>query len=439
MFLPVGADIKFKMIPDFNKDSIADLTALFGCVVICGKSIKFWNRFSLSGVLILIFMFSPFVTNELNSDPIVITKTLVLPGLGIYDAGSAVIAQFITLIPFFLGRHILRDKTDTQETLRVLVIAGLLYSVFALFEIRFSPQLHTWIYGYFPHMFAQQVRDGGFRPVVFMGHGLLVAFFFCTTAVAAAAFWRTNTRVLPRLRLPAGVITAYLSTVLLLCKTAGSTLYGAILVPLVYFAKPKTQLRFAVALVSAVLLYPMLRMADLVPTQPAIDLARSISSDRAASLEDRFVTEDKLLENASQRFSFGWGRFGRGFIYDTGGTEYSADGLWVDTLVAFGFFGFLAQFGLLSLPVFAAASALRFAESAKDQVFLSALALTLAINIFDLLPNSPLRPWTWLVAGALLGRAEALRQWASLAKNLGTVQSVAQAEARNPLRAIRSK
>jgi len=78
----------------------------------------------------------------------------------------------------------------------------------------------------------------------------------------------------------------------------------------------------------------------------------------------------------------------------------------------FGFIGFLAQFGLLALPVFTAVRALRFAESTKDKVFLSALALILAINIFDLLPNSSLRPWTWLVAGALLGRAEALRRWA---------------------------
>ena len=115
------------------------------------------------------------------------------------------------------------------------------------------------------------------------------------------------------------------------------------------------------------------------------------------------------------------GRFGRGFIYDAGGTEQSADEMGIDTLATFGFIGFLAEFALLSLPVFAAAFALRFAELAKDQVFLSALALTLAINIFDLLPNSPLRPWTWLVAGALLGRAEVLRQWAPLPKKLGTV------------------
>ena len=117
-----------------------------------------------------------------------------------------------------MGRQIVCSKTDTEEILRVLVIAGVVYSVPALFEIRFSPQLHTWLYGYFPQEFgfSQEVRGGGFRPVVFMGHGLLVAFIFCTTAIAAAAFWTTGTR-LTRMRLPPGGITTYLSCVLVLC------------------------------------------------------------------------------------------------------------------------------------------------------------------------------------------------------------------------------
>lgn len=34
------------------------------------------------------------------------------------------------------------------------------------------------------------------------------------------------------------------------------------------------------------------------------------------------------------------------------------------------------------------------------------MALILVFNLFDLLPNSPLTPMTWLLAGALLGHAE---------------------------------
>ena len=74
----------------------------------------------------------------------------------------------------------------------------------------------------------------------------------------------------------------------------------------------------------------------------------------------------------------------------------------------FGLFGFVAEFGLLALPVFRAASVLRLTVSASDRIILAALALILAVNIIDLLPNAFLTPWTWLLAGALLGRVEAL-------------------------------
>jgi hypothetical protein len=403
MLLPVQSHIKIPMIPDFDKNSIPSLAALFGCVVICGKSIKFFNERGFAELLIIAFMVCPFITCALNDDPISI-GVVALPGLSSYDAGSVAIYQAITLIPFCLGRQFLRNRTDTEEILRVLIVGGLIYSLPILFEIRFSPQLHTWIYGFFPSSFEDQFRQGGFRPVVF-------------TAIASAAFWRTNTRVLSWVNLPVGAITTYLSFVLVLGKTASSTAYAAILVPLVYFTKPKVQLNFAVLLVSVALLYPIMRATDVFPTNVADDLARSLGSDpqRIDSMNERFKNEKQLLERASQRFFFGWGTFGRGLTYDEYGRNSSPiDGAWIGQLSSFGFFGFLTLFGVLTLPVFTAARALRYAESTKDKAFLSALALILAINVFDLLPNSPLRPWTWLLAGALLGRAEGLLRWARL-------------------------
>ena len=164
----------------------------------------------------------------------------------------------------------------------MLIVAGLVYSLPMLFEVRMSPQLHTWIYGYFPHSFAQQMREGGFRPVVFLGHGLLVAFFIMTSAVAAAAYWRTQARVG---RLPAAGITAYLSGVLVLCKTLGALVYGAALVLLVRFTRPQLQLRIALVLVAIALLYPTLRAADLFPTQTMVELAQSIERGPRAVLE----------------------------------------------------------------------------------------------------------------------------------------------------------
>ena len=81
------------------------------------------------------------------------------------------------------------------------------------------------------------------------------------------------------------------------------------------------------------------------------------------------------------------------------------------TLGSYGLFGFVAEFGLLALTVFRAASALKFTgPQIRDKIYLAALTLIVAISMVDLLPNSTLTPWTWLLAGGLLGRAEAVRR-----------------------------
>jgi hypothetical protein len=417
MFLPVDAIIKFPMIPAFDKDSIPNIAAFVACMIALRRPIKVLNGFGLAELLIVTLLITPFVTSVLNGDP-VIAGRFILPGVGIYDAGSALITQFIALLPFFIGRQVLRSEADTKEILRVLTVAGLIYSLPMLLEVRLSPQLHAWIYGYFPHMFAQTFRDGGFRPVVFMGHGLLVAFFIMTAAVAAAAFWRTGAQVVRVVRVPTGVIPFYFGVLLFLCKTLSSLLYGVLIVPLVRFANPKLQTWIAVTMVTIALLYPTLRAEDLVPTDTLLNVAGSISEDRAGSLETRFTNERQLLEKASQRFYFGWGRFGRSRVYSEYGDISLTDGAWVIIMGEFGIVGFLATFGLLALPVFRAASSMRYVPSTNDRIYFAAVTLILAINLIDLLPNSSLRPWTWLLAGALMGRAEALRALARKSRKL---------------------
>jgi hypothetical protein len=343
----------------------------------------------------------------LNTDPIQIGDTF-LPGVGPYDALSASVLQIIVLIPFFLGRQYLRGSEDVTEILRVLAIAGLVYSLPILFEIRMSPQLNNWIYGYFPSSFGQEVRDGGFRPVVFLGHGLAVAFFAMTTTVAAAVLWRTRTRIK---RLPAGGVTAYLGFILVLCKTMSALLYAIVAVPLVRWASPRAQVRVASILVIIALSYPLLRVAELVPTTHILEIARKVDVKRAASLETRFKNEEELLQRAWERKWFGWGRYGRNRVYNgwRGKDTSITDGAWIITMGVFGLVGFIAKFGLLALPIFRVTKSLKFASTAQEKQYLAALALIVAINIFDLIPNSWLTPWTWLLVGALLGRAEALR------------------------------
>jgi hypothetical protein len=406
LLLPYGAAIKFSGIPSFDKNSIPNLAALICCALAARSPPRSRSGLGLAELCVLAYLVGPFLTSEFNKDPIRVGDG-VLPGLDNYEALSVVVSQFIFLIPFFLGRRFLRSSADNSEILRILVIAGLFYALLMLIEIRIGPQLNYRLYGY-TNSFITELRDGGYRAVLFMQNGLVTAFFLMTAAVAAAALWRTRTRIMP---VASSAVLGYLMAVLLLTKSLGAFVYGAALVPLIRLTNPRLQLRIAAVLAAIALFYPLLRTADLVPTNFMVNVARSISSeDRADSLNYRFLQERQLLEHASERLLFGWGRFGRNLIYleDTDLDISVTDGLWTITLGQFGLVGFLAQFGLLALTVFRAAAAFRFAESVNDKVYLAALALIVAIGMVDLLPNASLSPWTWLVAGALLGRAEAL-------------------------------
>ena len=406
LLLPVGVDMKIPMIPDFTKSSIANLSALLGCILYARRPPRVFQGFGLVEVLLFCTVFGPFLTSMLNGDEIQIGNTS-LPGVGAYDGGSAVIAEFMSLLSFFLARQFLRSAEDNAEILRVLVIAGLAYSLPILFEVRMSPQLNRWIYGYAFTNITGELRNGGFRPEVFLGLGLTVAFFSMTTAVAAAALWRTKTRVG---RLPLVGVTAYLSFVLVLCKALGSLTYGAVAVPLVRWANPRTQLVIACVLVTVTLAYPMLRVADVFPTTTIFEVAQMADKDRADSLNTRFYQESQLLARALERPWFGWGRYGRSRVYHgyLGADSSLTDGLWVIVLGSFGLVGFATTFGLMALPVFRAAAALKFARSPQERSHLAALALIVSIIMIDQLPNASFSTWSWLLIGALLGRTEAL-------------------------------
>ena len=407
LVLPVDVFLKLAQgIPQLDKVSIPNLAALLGCILYARPRLRLWKGLGLAEALLLMYVIGPFITSELNGDPVRFGP-LTLPAVGHYDALSAAVAELIFLLPFFLARDILTRASDNEDILRALVIAGLCYSLPMLFEIRMSPQLNLWIYGYYPSDFVQAVRGGGFRPMVFMGHGLAVAFFTMTTVVAAAALWRIRVRILQL----SGTIAAYLGAVLILCKSFGPLVYAAVLVPLVRWTSPGIQLRVATCLVMLVLSYPLLRAADLVPTTSILDVANSIDKARAASLKFRFDNEERLLKRASERLWFGWGRFGRGRYYDvqTGRDLSTTDGEWIIRLGTFGLFGFAAEFGLLALSVFRAAAALRYASSMREGILMSALALIVTVYLINMIPNASFNPWVWLISGALLGRSENMR------------------------------
>jgi cell division protein FtsW (lipid II flippase) len=215
-------------------------------------------------------------------------------------------------------------------------------------------------------------------------------------------------------RWPTG-LAVYLGIVLVLCKSAGALIYGIVLGPLARWTTPRTQIHVAVLLAGIALLYPVLRLTFFFPTEELVAVSSTFSEERANSLKFRFDQEDALLSRASERLLFGWGRYGRNRVYwETGDEASVTDGLWIITLGQFGLVGFISQFGLLVLPIFYALGAIRRLSDPSERLLLATLAIIVAMTAVEQLPNSSISTWSWLLSGALLGRAEHVRKSAEL-------------------------
>lgn len=400
MLLPERTSFDFPVIPEINKTTLANVMVVVLILVIAGAPLRLMPRGPVLSVIFLCLIGGTVMTSMTNTDWLVFGPT-VLPGLGLYDAASQLMATLLIIAPFLAGRSVLGTVESHRLILKVLVFAGLIYSLPMLFEVRMSPQLHTWIYGFFPHDFTQQMRAGGFRPVVFMQHGLWVAFFTMTTVIAAAILWRAG-REQPR-GLYLGAV-GYLFAVLILCKSLGSLMFAVLLLPMVLLLGRRLQMLIACAMVVTALLYPALRGAGLVPIDRVIGLAEAIDEARAQSFVFRVENEEQLLVRAEERALFGWGGYNRNLIYDpiTGRTFSVTDGYWIIIIGQKGWIGYIAIFGLLAWPILA----VRFAGREPPPLETTGLCLILGVNMIELLPNASVLPTTWLIAGALFGYAE---------------------------------
>ncbi|RRH77930.1 hypothetical protein [Falsigemmobacter faecalis] len=396
MWLPPVANFDPPVLPPFDKNTITILACWCAAWSVTGQRAGFIPKDPAGRILGLVYLFWPVVTILSNAAPVPLGRFPPLPGMTLVDLPSLMFEHFFGLVLLGLARQFLTRREDLYDLLYALMLAGLIYSAPMVVEVVLSPQLNTWIFGFFQHDFGQMMRQGGFRPIVFMTHGLWVALFAASSLWAALALTR-HAPESQRAVLMAS--TLWLMFVLVLCKSLGVLIYSALLIPAIWLMPPRLQLRIALILALLALCYPIFRASPGFPEAWLIETAARIEPARAQSLEFRLVNETILLDRAGQMPWAGWGGYGRNMTYSIwdGRIESVTDGRWIIMLGMFGWPGFLAEFGLLSLPILRAG--LR-RQSEAWPVF-SALALMLAANIFDLLPNATLTTITWLIAGAL--------------------------------------
>ncbi len=328
------------------------------------------------------------------------------PGLRPWDA-TGMIVQDLTLlgVPFVIGRVFFRTPAAARQLFRAMILAALGYSLLVLIEVRMSPQMNTWVYGYGQHSWFQVSRFGGWRPMVFMTHGLALSLWICVATLACLTAIRARLSLFGRSPGPA---SGYLAVVLLLCRSLGSIIYGFGLSGPLLFARRQTVARVAVGMTVLTLSYPVLRAADLFPVEQLVVAASVVSEARADSLEFRFENEGQILERARQRLWFGWGGFGRSRYSATQLRPLVPDGFWILLLGERGAAGLALFFTLMAWPILVGYRALPRIRRGREAWLLAGAMLLVSLYTLDTLPNGLFTHFPVMLAGVVCGLGEGL-------------------------------
>ena len=332
----------------------------------------------------------------------------------IRDALSQTWSQTVSFgIPYLLGRVYFSDSAAVRDLALGIVFAAAVYAPLCLYEARMSPQLHANIYGYSQHSFAQTIRFGGYRPMVFLPHGLAVGMFMVSAALIATWMWWTGTlRPVIEEGEETGLqsyIPLLLVPIAILLKSTGALVLG-FGGGLVLWLASATGARWWLLLLAVTPpVYAAVRTTGAWSGEALVEsVAANLDSDRAESLDFRLTNENLLVNKALDRPTFGWGGWGRNRVFDekSGKDLTVTDGLWIIVLGDRGLVGLVALGAVLLLPI--ARFALLFPPSTWSTRSLAptaACAVVLTLWSIDSLMNAMVLPVYLLLAGSLMGFA----------------------------------
>ncbi len=400
ILLPVGVGPDVPGLPPLTRERIAVVMVLAFALTQNPRALRSLRTDRWLLVFPLITVASPLIGALTNRDPYLQMHVMTLK-----DGVTVAIGRALDLsIPFLLGLALVRKREDLRTLLVILSAAALMYSVLVLFEVRMSPKLHREIYGFLPHSgWGQTKRFGGWRPTVFMPHGIALARFLLLATLAAAVLYRSRR---PIMGVNALAATLYLAIVLLLTKSLGAIILCIAILPIVLALRPRHQAAIVLILGMLVLSYPGLRVAGLFPTRTLVSTLGRIDEERGHSLGFRFFNEDLLIEHALERPLFGWGGWSRNRVYDpVTGEDLSraTDGYWIIIFGYQGLTGLAGLFGILLGPPLLAAFRARRIRSERLRFEVVGLAMLITVNAIDLLPNGFLMSFVVFASGALAG------------------------------------
>jgi len=393
LFLPQAA-FPVPGLPDYTKMTATCYGVLLATIIFDVQRFSSF-RFGWLDVPMLVWCLCPLVSSLTND-------------LGLYDGVSAVIAQTaIWGVPYYLGRVYLNDLDGLRKLAIGIFAGGLIYIPLCLFEIRFSPQLHRIFYGYHAHDFSQTIRYGGFRPTVFMEHGIMVGAWMMSAALIGVWLWKAG--VIRQIwGITIGQLMAALLVTAVLVKSTGALILLAIGIVILFVAKWFRSAFGLLLLMLTISTYLYLAVTGtFVADQIVSSMSGVIPQERIASLEFRYNNEEMLSDKAREKIIFGWGGWGRSRVYDEWGKDISiTDSLWIIAFGANGAVGVVSLTASLLLPAFGFLQ--RYPASLwfnRKVAPAAALAVLLALYMLDCLLNAMINPIYTLACGGIAGVA----------------------------------
>ncbi len=389
LFLPIYG-YKVQGLPDYSKFSATPVGVLLGILMFDGARV-FAFRPRLADLPAVAWCLVPFMSD-------------VAAGWGPYEGVSHTFSRTLAWgVPYFIGRLYFNDLQGLRELAIGLFIGGLLYVPLCLYEIRMSPQLHNLVYGFHQHSFLQTLREGGWRPTVFMQHGLAVGTFMCTAAIIGLWLW--TTRSVRRLGgIPMAALALLVLGVAIGCRSTGAAVLAAVGFAALVFVR-FVPLRLAIlSIVALPFLYVAARTFGGWDGQLLVDAAKAISPDRAESLEFRLASERLLWSEIQPHVWLGQGRFLFAVRGPDGELGVTPDGLWIIALGTNGLAGVGALIFMMATPVLVFMRRFHVRLWKHPMVAPAAvLAICFALYAIDCLFNAMENPLMVLIAGGLAG------------------------------------
>jgi hypothetical protein len=398
LFLP-QASFVLPGIPDYHKMSATCYGIVFATLANDFQRISQF-RFRWIDIPIAVWCGVPFVTSMTN-------------GLGAYDGLTAVLDQSVTWgVPYFLGRLYLGNLAGMKQLAIGILWGGLAYAPLCLLETRISPQLHRLVYGY--HAFAdfsQSMRMGGFRPTVFMAHGLMVAGWMMAATLVAVWLWQA--KVLNRVRnIQMKWVVIGLVITFIMLKSTGAYALLLVGVGAMFLAKRFRTGLLMFFMVGLIVFYLNTSASGALSVktidQITVAVQQVAGEERAASLRFRLDNEQILSERARLQPLFGWGGWGRNRVFDEEGKDISVtDSLWI---IAFGIHGYVGLISLFSTMLVPPLAFTLLKYPARYWMHpkvapAAAIAVILVLFAFDCVLNAMTNPVFTLAMGGMAGLA----------------------------------